>query len=100
MNMPVMNNWEDVLKYVHRLGFAGNGTIQYRQDNLMDVVHAIEYAAGIPRNARGTFGYPLKITFKRPKQPFHTFVWRGTFNIECSNGTVVELKVSSIRRKW
>jgi hypothetical protein len=96
--MPTMNNWEDVLKYVHRLGFAGNGTMKYMQGNLMDVVHAIEYAAGIPRNAMRTFGYPLKVTFTRNKDHKES-VWQGTFNIECSNGTMAELNARNIQRR-
>lgn len=34
--MPIIKSFDDALNYVNRLGLAGSGSIQARQDNLGD----------------------------------------------------------------
>jgi len=95
--MATLKHWRDTLDYVSRLGFAGSGSIQARQDSLMCVVDAIERAAGVPRG-KGDIGYPIRITFKCyvDHGTGFRYPWLGRFEIRCANGTNTDLQMANV----
>ena len=100
--MKKMNNWEDVLAYVHKRGLEGSiqDTIQVRQDKLMAVVRAIERTAGVPEGVAGDVGYPIWIEF----EPYvnmttgHEYPWLGKFQVIPSEGKGKFLELKDVKR--
>jgi hypothetical protein len=96
--MKKMNNWEDVLTYVHKRGLEGSvqDTIQIRQDKLMAVVRAIERTAGVPEGVKGDAGYPIWIEFEPYMAAGYEYPWLGKFTIfptgDESRVRILELK--------
>jgi hypothetical protein len=81
LGMKKMNNWEDVLEFVHKCGLEGSkkDTIQIRQDRLMAAVRAIERTAGVPEGVKGDVGYPFWLDFEpyRDTTGFNKYPWLG-----------------------
>jgi hypothetical protein len=96
--MATLKTWRDTLDYVNRLGFAGSGSIQCRQDALMCVVQAIERAAGVPRCVKGDVGYPIRITFKCyvDHGTGYRYPWLGRFEIRRADGANTDLQMANV----
>ncbi|NPV81941.1 MAG: hypothetical protein HPY52_17045 [Firmicutes bacterium] len=76
--MKTVHNFDEALRYVHRLGFAPNSNIIHQQGALCAVVEALEAAAG---------GYPFKVVNHRYKSPEgHSYPWLSEFIVHGAKG--------------
>ena len=87
--MKQINDFQDALNYVNRLGFAGSGNIAYRQQSLCTVVDALVKTAG---------GYPFKASLTRYKSPAgYVFPWLSIFEVRTSDGKYRDLDMSQVK---
>ena len=78
----VIEGVDELFEYINRLGFAGSGSMHYRQQQLGAVYDALLAAAG------GDF--PFRARFHTHKSEYgFTYPWLGEFEIDGKNGHVV-----------
>jgi len=78
----VIEGVDELFEYVNRLGFAGSGSMHYRQQQLGAVYDALLAAAG------GDFPFRARFHTHKSKYGF-TYPWLGEFEIDGKNGHVV-----------
>jgi hypothetical protein len=73
-----INDFDDCLNYVNRLGFAGNGNIAYRQERLCFICDFL-------RNASGQASWyklqPFTVCFSNHKSNGFCYPWLGSFTV-------------------
>lgn len=94
--MPKLHNYDEMLEYVNRLGFAGHGNIISRQKNICDVANAICEASGII--GKWNEGVIVNVKFNRPDAEYMT-VWNGSFTIT-THDSIIIIKHSLLTDKW
>jgi hypothetical protein len=78
--MKTVTDFDEAIKYVHRLGFTPQGNIQHQQASLCHLVTALEQVAG---------GYPYKVVFHRHvSHAGVSFLWLGEFVIYGKRGKI------------
>lgn len=99
--MKTIDSFDTLLHYVNRLGFAGSGSIQIRQDNLCCVCDAIMASAGAILGPEGK-GFPFKVRFhNHVASNGFRYPWLGVFEIKTVDGTRKALNVERLDvHKW
>ena len=87
--MKILNNFQEALDYVNRLGFAGSkgpGWIPVAQGRMCDVINELESAVvGKPKDEikwPGESPYPFRVRFHRPTRCVAGNLRYGSFLVE------------------
>ncbi len=94
--MITMRNYDDVLHYVNRLGYAGGGAIVHKQKNLCDVANLICKAAGIEGR------WPAGVTFEVRQHRYiddhsrNYWPWKSVFEVVRAGGRRYVAQVKEI----
>jgi len=84
--MKLITCFDDCLHYVHKLGFAGNGSIAYNQHNLCHVCDLLLSASGQATWYKKEF-QPFMVKFRRyTSEHGKTYPWMSRFLV-VRNGT-------------
>jgi len=96
--MKAIKSFDDALHYCNRLGFAGSGNIQGRQDSLVRATEALLRASGQTSWYQKEFK-PFKVEFHRYKETGfgHGYPWLSSFDIVRSDGTKTHLDMSRVK---
>lgn len=76
--MKIINNFDDCLNYVNRLGFAGSGNISYRQECLCFICNFLRNASGQTSWYKMQPFYVRFSTYKE-KSTGYCYPWLGSF---------------------
>lgn len=88
--MPIIKSFDDALNYVNRLGLAGSGSIQARQDNLVDITDMLLRASGNKTWHRTHFeSFPVMFKTHIDEHAL------GTFFVMNLHGKIVKLELAN-----